>query len=820
MAEFIRKKKVNWAILTPSFIGTLRPDVVPGLQTLVSAGELMSSSLRNAWASEVKLLNAYGLTEVSIFCSAPFAVLLAAFRAAHYCLTGAEDATIGAPNANRNRPELEDIIGFFVNTQCKRITVDASKTFATLVHQVRSTVATALEHQDVPFDRVYLQFFPGQETHLGTQAGMISGHMIFATDLFKTENIRNVAAVFSRILREGLDQSHTPIAALPLTDGTAIADLQGLGLLEIERTEYPRDSSIVDVFRKQVAVPPDAIAVIDSSMQLTYAEADHQSDQVMLWLRLRNMAAETSVGVLSPRSCETVIAILGILKADLAYLPLDVKSPAARLTSILSALPQRKLILVEHDGFNGYLGAVTKEPSATSLAYLIFTSGSTGKPKGCMVEHRAIVRLVVGTSNSSPASRIAHIANIAFDAATWEIWAALLNGGTLVCVDYMTTLNSHDLGVVFAQEKVNTALLTPVLLKECLAGNPVMLAQLDNLFIGGDRLDGRDAIAARALVGNCVCNAYGPTENGVISTMYNVPENESFINGVPIGKAIGNSGANGPAVRDVSVVIRKQAGQVEMVGFVVALQIRERLQAFLTAYMIPARIVIISQMPVNANGKVDRKELSRRALEVPKPEAVSATTSAFVSPLDKAESIICEEFTDVLGVNAGIADNFFRLGGHSLMATKLAARISRQLDAYVSVKDIFDYPVPGQLATKLKLASLKSCNGTSDIRTVGNAPFQLLDLVDLRRFVQQEIYPQLEHLCNKVVDVYPATRLQKRYLHYPLTGKPKPLAPFNIGFLVESNLANLAKACKSLVEYFDIFRTVFVPVGGDLYEVP
>ncbi|KAF2964673.1 hypothetical protein GQX73_g8896 [Xylaria multiplex] len=928
-----------------------------------------------------------------------FAVLLAAFRAAHYRLTGAEDATIGTPIANRNRLELEDMIGFFVNTQCMRITVEGNDTFESLVRQVRSTAAAAFEHQDVPFDRVVSAILPGSrdmsrnplvqlvfamhsqqdlgkfeleglegeplvnavttrfdvEFHLFQEPGKLSGHMIFAADLFKLENVQNVVNVFNMILHRGLDQPQAPITILPLTDG--LAGLRTMGLLEIEMTEYPRESSVVDVFREQVAAHSQALAVTDSSSRLTYAELDHQSDQLANWLRRRNLAAETLVGVLAPRSCQTVIALLGILKANLAYLPLDVYAPTARLETILSALPGHKLVLLgsdtiapeiqlpgvelvrirdtlEHydiDDLNGQIRAPTG-PLATSLAYVIFTSGSTGRPKGVMIEHRSIVRLVKESiPRLPPAAKVAHLSNIAFDAATWEIYASLLNGGTLVCIDYMTSIDSKALDTTFAREQVHAALLTPALLKQCLADSPAMLTRLDVLINGGDRLDGQDAIAAQALVRIGVYNAYGPTENGVISAIYKVAENDSFVNGVPIGRAISNSGAyimdphqqlvpvgvmgelvvtgdglargytdptfdvdrfiqvtidgqvvrayrtgdraryrtrdgqieffgrmdqqikirghriepaeverailGDDSVRDAVVVIRKQEGQgSEMVGYVVAQgdpsteqneasshgrqfvsRIRERLQASLPSYMIPARIVVVDQMPLNANGKVDRKELTRRAQVMPKTEAASAP--APVVPLDEIETMVCEEFANVLGVDVGITDNFFKLGGHSLMATKLAARVGRRLDTRVSVKDIFDHPVPGQLASKLKLTRSESYNVTNGIRTSNNTSFQLLPQEDPQTFIRREIHPQLKHPYSTILDVYPATRLQRRYLDNPATGDPWPLMPFNIDFPPESDCASLTKACKSLVEHFDIFRTVFVVAAGELYQV-
>jgi amino acid adenylation domain-containing protein len=542
-----------------------------------------------------------------------FAVLLAAFRATHYRLTGVDDAVIGTPIANRNRWELENIIGFFVNTQCMRITIEREDTFESLVRQVRSTTTAAFEHEDVPFERVVSALQPGSrdlsrnplaqlifavhsqkdlgrfelqgleseavscktytrfdvEFHLFQKAGELQGSVNFATDLFKLETIENVVSVFSQILRHGLDQPQTSISVLPLTDG--IAELRNLGLLEIKQVEYPRDSSVVDIFRIQASACPDSLAVVDSSSRLTYAELDHRSDLLASWLRRRNMAAESLVGVLAPRSCQTIIAFLGILKANLAYLPLDVKSPAARMRDIISGLPGHTIVLLgsdvaapelplpdvelvpiadtleypEGNGVNGHAHEDSSSPSATSLAYVLFTSGSTGRPKGVMIEHRAIVRLAKSgiIPNFPSAARMAHMFNIAFDGATYEIFTTLLSGGTLVCIDYLTTLDAKALETRFAQEQVNIAMIAPALLKLYLADARDALKGLDVLLVGGDRFDAQDAIQAQALVRGQCYNAYGPTENGVMSTIYHVAANDPFINGVPLGRAINNSGA-------------------------------------------------------------------------------------------------------------------------------------------------------------------------------------------------------------------------------------------------------------------------------------
>ncbi|KAF2462697.1 AMP-binding-domain-containing protein [Lindgomyces ingoldianus] len=827
----------------------------------------------------------------------PFVVLLAAFRATHYRLTGTEDATIGSPIANRNRPELEHLIGFFVNTQCMRITVSNDDTFQSLVQQVRSTATAAFANQDVPFEQIVSALLPGSrdtsrnplvqlmfavhaqkdlgrlqleglesellslapttrldvEFHMFQENDCLSGIVMYALDLFEKETIKSILAVFYEALRRGLSNPRTPVATLPLTDG--LSELRSQGLLDIQRPEYPRESSIIDVFRDQAAFCPEAVAVKDSLFKLTYAELDRKSDELASWLhkRQRPLAPETLVGVLAPRSCETIVAFLGILKAGLAYLPLDVNVPTTRIETILSAVSGHKLVLfgsdtqhpemslpdVELIPISNTLGHVGTErtttassPSAKSLAYVIFTSGSTGKPKGVMIEHRNVVRLVKNSNvvNRQPrTARIAHLSNLAFDASTWEIYAALLNGGTIVCIDYFTTLDTQALSKVFMQEKIRGAMFPPALLKQCLATAPSsMLSGLDVLFAAGDRLDGQDAVKAQAHVPQGVYNAYGPTENAVLSTIYNVRPKDRFVGSVPIGRPVSNSGAyvmdaqqqlvsigvmgelvvtgdglsrgytdpklnigrmaevtiDGQRVRayctgdrvrvrprdgqieffgrmdfqikvrghrvepaeienamlgcdevdDAAIVIRHEEGQEpEMFGFITAGQsgltgqatngspndsaerfrrqlekeVHKRLQATLPPYMVPAQIRALPQMPVNANGKVDRRELSRQVDELPTREEERPR----MLPQNDAETILYEELNYLLGRDFDMGDDFFELGGHSLTAMKLATRLGRRLNASVAVKDIFDYPILTDLAAAIQ-------QGTSPHRAI------------------------------------------------------------------------------------------------------
>ncbi|KAJ5413867.1 non-ribosomal peptide synthetase [Penicillium cosmopolitanum] len=810
----------------------------------------------------------------------PFAVLLAAFRATHYRLTGVEDATIGTPIANRNRQELEDLVGFFVNMQCIRIHVE-NESFESLVAQVLATTAAAAAHQDVPFERLVSELRRGShdisrhpliqtlfqvdshkdigylhleglhaepvedtsstrfdiEFHFFTEHGRLRGTIMYAEDLFEEASVRSMASVFLGLLQQGLTDPSMNVATAPLTHG--LSALRELGLTRIERTDYPRDSSVPELFRQQVSASPDAIAVKDSTTQLTYAELDETSDRVACWLAQRGLAAESLVAVLAPRSCQAIIAFLGILKANLAYLPLDTNVPLARLEGVLKGLTGEGLILIGAGvdwpasqlsdialvpisealeyapKASQTMAPLLPPPGATSLAYVMFTSGSTGRPKGVMIEHRSIVRLVRNTNvvpQIHAATNVAHVANLAFDAATWEIYAPLLNGGTIICVDHFTVLDVPALGRLFEAEAVRAAMLTPALLKQCLTDAPSALSLLNTLFAIGDRFDPSDADQVRRLVSGDVINGYGPTENTTFSAIYHIPAHERGVNGIPIGCAISNSGAlvmdarqnlvplgvmgelvvtgdglargytdptlnqdrfievtvdgetlkayrTGDRVRyrptdgqleffgrlDHQIKLRGnriELGEVEhalcrnsavdhaialvhtaegqdpeLVSFItlraseseqdadsgpnsfgqgIRDRLRVALQAVLPAYMVPSRIRVLDRMPLNANGKVDRRVLATKALG----DVAGPGPREVVAARNDVERALCEEFGHVLGLEVGITDNFFTLGGHSLMATRVVSRINQRLNVTITVREVFDAPLIADLAER------------------------------------------------------------------------------------------------------------------------
>ncbi|CAE7222580.1 Destruxin synthetase, partial [Pyrenophora teres f. teres] len=478
-----------------------------------------------------------------------FVVLLAAFRTAHFRLTGQDDATIGTVNANRDRWEIKDMIGFFVNLQCLRITAGHGS-FEELVQQVHEVTIASHANADVPFESivsklksdrdlsrhplvqlvfaVHAQQDLGQlnlegvqtesladaktsrfdlEFHFYQQSDGLLGNILFSTDLYAPETIDNLLSVFQRVLEACLDDPQAPVASMPLLREDNYAKLDAMGLVRAEETAYPRDSSVVDLFREQAAACPSRVAVKDSVTEMTYAQLDTASDVLARWLARRSLAPETLVGVFASRSCEAIVAFLGILKANLAYLPFDVKIPRKRMEDILSSLPGHRIILVGRspgragqDQGGKHTLAVCSGPSATSLAYVMFTSGSTGMPKGVMAEHRGIVRLVRDNNlvQHVPDSPVmAHMANLAFDASTWEIYSTLLRGGTLVCIGAAMVLDAEAVLQMFREHCIRTAYMAPSLFRSYILQAPALFTGLDMLCVGGEAVHPADLVAAK-----------------------------------------------------------------------------------------------------------------------------------------------------------------------------------------------------------------------------------------------------------------------------------------------------------------------------------
>ncbi|TAM13110.1 MAG: amino acid adenylation domain-containing protein [Rhodanobacter sp.] len=324
-------------------------------------------------------------------------------------------------------------------------------------------------------------------------------------------------------------------------------------------------------FARVAAVNPDAQAVAWLGGALTYGELARRAQRVAAGLRRHGVAAGDLVGVLLERSPEALVALLGVLMAGAAYLPLDPRDPPARLRQLLADAGVAFTIGVP--GADGVactaLAALDSEDNglaspvanADALAYVMFTSGSTGTPKGVEITHRGILRLVRGVDyvQLGGQPRVLHAAPLGFDASTFEIWAALLNGGT--CVIHAERVpTAHGLGATLASQRVDTAWLTAALFNAVVDEDVRQLTPLRQLLIGGEALSVahvRRALAA--LPGTTIINGYGPTECTTFAATYAIPRDLPAEGAsIPIGRPIADTtlhivDAAGAAVPDGTV---------------------------------------------------------------------------------------------------------------------------------------------------------------------------------------------------------------------------------------------------------------------------
>lgn len=592
-----------------------------------------------------------------------------------------------------------------------------------------------------------------------------------------------------------------------------------------------QDGTVHDRFAQVCAQTPDAVAVVDPRSSLTYAELDRRAGS--LATRLRNIGITTGqvVGMAVPRSADSVVALLGVLKCGAAYLPLEPSLPAERVAFMLGDAQVRAVVVADASSLPELPEAIARVPvdgdepawsgdsgncgDADSLAYVLFTSGSTGTPKGVEIRHRALLRRVHGVDYMvlDAQTRMLHAAPLGFDISGLEIWGALLNGGVVV-VNEEAVPSTAGLAHTIAQHAPNAGVMAVALFNAVVDEAPELFADFRDLVIGGESLSADHVRRMQALAPALrIRNGYGPTECTILCTHYPIPVLAAEVSSIPIGRpvedtcvyvlnprrqllpvgvigelCVGGAGVargylnrpelnaerfvpdpfgaagevlyrTGDHVRyradgllefvgrtDAQVKIRGYRielteieavlarhpsvascvvearadfpGEKRLVAYFVAAtpgdgatpqQLRAHLAASLPHFMVPTRYVCLDELPLTANGKVDR-----RALPAPdrrRPEL----TCDYAPPATPLEVRICEAFGALLDIEGvGRHDNFFELGGSSLLAVRLAEQIradqisnERWQDAAsaattrVAATTIFQYPTVAALAAAI-----------------------------------------------------------------------------------------------------------------------
>ena len=803
-----------------------------------------------------------GQATVFMVVQAALAVLLARLGAG-------TDVPVGTVVAGRPDAALDDLVGFFVNTLVLRADVSGDPSFAQVLERVREADLGAFAHQDVPFEylvdalgperslarhplfQVMLAFenvpaavwdLPGlavvgvpaaagaakfdlsfslreRRDDAGVPAGL-DGGLSYAADLFDAVTAQVIAARLVRVLGQ--------VAADP---GIAVSRVEIVDAAERQRLLTEWNDSAVPVpewtlagwFADRVAAAPDAVAVCCADEVLSYRELDEWSGRLAGYLTGLGAGPESMVAVAVGRSALMVAAVLGVVKAGAAYLPVDPAYPAARiafmlgdarpvcvLTTVAAAagLPGTGVPVVLADG--PAVAAVTARGAVSGgragnghPAYVMYTSGSTGAPKGVVVTGGNVAGLLAGAGRrfgfgAGDAWSLFH--SYAFDFSVWELWGALLHGARVVVVPHAVSRDPGRLVGLLAAQQVSVLSQTPSafyqLIRAVRDGGRTGRLGLRYVVFGGEALDlGRlgEWYAAAGAGGPVLVNMYGITETtvhvsyvvldaalaagapgsvigrpltntrvfvldaglglvpaGVTGEMYvagaglargylgragltagrfvacpfgpagaRMYRTGDLARWTPGGQLVFTGRADGqvkirgfrietgeveaalaghPAVAQVAVIAREdQPGTSRLVAYVVpgpgaavdAAVLREHAAGLLPDHMVPAAVVAMEALPVTVNGKLDRAAL-------PAPDF--SRLAGGRAPATAAEELVCGLFAQVLGLSsAGADDSFFWLGGDSLLAMQLIARLRVVLDAEVSIRDLFADPTPAGL---------------------------------------------------------------------------------------------------------------------------
>ncbi|KPV55998.1 hypothetical protein QJ48_30065, partial [Paenibacillus sp. A3] len=505
-------------------------------------------------------------------------VMLSIFHILLAKYSGQDDIVIGNPIAGRPHADLHSIVGMFVNTLALRNQAADEKSYLEFLKEVRDNALEAYENQSYPFeallDKIQVQRDPGRNPLFDVMFNMshakegsdgkLTGlrlkpipreHRIskFDLTLHVMENEQTFACSLeycTRLFHAGtiarMGLHYRQIAAQVCVDREVkLADIDLITeeekreiLFEFNATkrDYPRDRTIHVLFEEQVEKSPDRIAAVFGKRTITYRELNARGNQLAAVLRDKGVVADTVVGIMVERSVEMLIGILGILKAGGAYLPIDPDYPAERSDYMLKDCDARILLVSGEAGgnlrfagerldiavsseTNGAGDALTNPDntsSASHLAYVVYSSGSTGQPKGILAEHRNVVRLVKNTNyvEFREGDRILQTGALVFDATTFEVWGALLNGLTLHLVLNETILSPLALERELAENRIAILWLSVALFNQLAQEKPELFRPLTYLIVGGEVLSTKHINLVRSRCpGVHILNVYGPTEN-------------------------------------------------------------------------------------------------------------------------------------------------------------------------------------------------------------------------------------------------------------------------------------------------------------------
>jgi amino acid adenylation domain-containing protein len=529
--------------------------------------------------------------------------LLVAFEIFLYKLTGQTELVVGVPTSGQTTSGKYNLVGHCVNFLPLYSNVCTDLKFSEYLKARNSSILDDYDHQEftfgsllqklsVPRDASRIPLITAVfnidldsgsqnnfdqlnvETSLnrgsfstfefflnGASAanGQIDLDCQYNTNLFSTDTIQRRLSEFASLLTHIIEQENSPICQLSLL---SIAATQQL-LVEWNQTQvdYPQDQCIQQLFEAQVAINGEAISLVFQQEQLTYGELNQRANHLANYLLSLGVKPDELVGIAIERSIETIVGILGILKAGAAYLPIDLAYPSERVAfmlenadvsvlltkqALVEKLPPYQLqILCLDTDWPKISAASSINPQSSvqpdNLAYVMYTSGSTGLPKGVCVPHRGVVRLVKSAQYTDFDHKqvFLQLAPISFDAATFEIWGSLLNGAKLVLFPNDKP-SLTELGQIIRQQQITTIWLTAGLFHLMVDERLGDLQPIQNLIAGGDILSLPHVQKVLSTLSCRLINGYGPTENTTFTCCHEISA-DSLSTSVPIGRPIANT---------------------------------------------------------------------------------------------------------------------------------------------------------------------------------------------------------------------------------------------------------------------------------------
>ncbi|HVO62722.1 MAG TPA: amino acid adenylation domain-containing protein [Terriglobales bacterium] len=529
-----------------------------------------------------------------------FTTLLAAFQVLLSRYSRQDAIVVGTPIAGRTRPELETLIGDFVNMLAIRTSLSGDPSFREVLKRVKETSLQAYENQDLPFEMLVDEIEHGREMSrapvfqsifiyetapppapalhdlkveilefdpptakndliliLADHPQGLKAKLEYRTDLFTQATAKRFLRHYETLLRSIVaepDESVSRLAILPEDERELLLDTWNQ-----TTSPQPLDRCIHQLFEDQCQRTPDAVAVQFQDSQLSYSELNRRSNQLAHYLKRLGVGRDDRVGVCVHRSLDMIIGLLGIMKAGAAYVPLDPVYPRERLAFMLQDAGA-DVLLTQADLLESIAGASSRvvcidrdwleisreiaenpstDSSSSDLCYVIYTSGSTGQPKGVQLEHRNVTNFldsVHGFFGLGTSDVYLGIASMSFDASVMDFYLPLTVGAKLIITDSDKARDPHALAQLMSESAVTAMHATPSTWRSLLEGGWNGNQKL-TVFSGGEALPWD---LAKALLPRCskLWNLYGPTETAVYSAIHRVSNSDGT---VLVGRPIKNT---------------------------------------------------------------------------------------------------------------------------------------------------------------------------------------------------------------------------------------------------------------------------------------